>query len=178
MATMRRRALSAGVVAFALVGAVVYALHAAGKADGGGPLGVGTLLADINLGLELLLVLGLTWGMGLARSGNIEAHRVNQTIWVLVNGALVIFIMVSAMASFKIPNLKALTNVGNAITVLHAVFGVLTVAGGTWLVLQMNDVLPARWHVRWWKGLMRATLAGYWAVALLGIATYYYWYAA
>ena len=119
MATMRRRALSAGIVALALVGAVVYALHAAGKADGGGLLGTGPLLADINLGLELLLVLGLTWGMGLARSGNIEAHRVNQTIWVLVNGALVIFIMVSAMASFKIPNLKALTNVGNAITVLH-----------------------------------------------------------
>jgi hypothetical protein len=178
MATMRRRALSAGVVALALVGAVVYALHAAGKADGGGLLGVGTLLADINLGLELLLVLGLTWGMGLARSGNIEAHRVNQTIWVLVNAALVIFIMVSAMASFKIPNLKAMTNLGNAITVLHAIFGVLTVAGGTWLVLQMNDVLPARWHVRRWKGLMRATLVGYWAVALLGIATYYYWYAA
>ena len=82
-------------------------------------------------------------GAVLARSGSIEAHRVNQTIWVLVNGALVLFIMASAMASFKLPNLKALTDVGNAITVLHAIFGVLTVAGGGWLVLQMNDVLPA-----------------------------------
>ncbi|MEP7327878.1 MAG: hypothetical protein ABI777_01605 [Betaproteobacteria bacterium] len=175
---MHKRALTAGLVALLAVGAVIYALHAVGKADAGGVLGAGPLLADINLALELLLVLGLTWGMLLARSGNIEAHRVNQTVWVLVNGALVLFIMASAMASFKIPNLKALTDVGNAITVLHAIVGVLTVAGGTWLVLQMNDVLPAHWHVRWWKGLMRATLVGYWAVALLGIATYYYWYAA
>jgi hypothetical protein len=178
MPTMRRRALIAGVASLAVVGAVVYALHATGKAEGGGVLGTGPLIADINLALELLLVLGLTWGMTLARAGNIEAHRVNQTIWVLVNCALVLFIMLSAMMSFKIPNLKALTDIGNAITVLHAIFGVLTVAAGVWLVLQMNDVLPARWHVRWWKGLMRATLAGYWAVALLGIATYYYWYGA
>jgi len=178
MATMRARALTAGVAALLVVGAVIWALHASGKAEGGGVLGSGPLIADINLALELLLVLGLTWGMFLARSGNIEAHRINQTVWVLVNGALVLFIMASAMASFKIPDLKALTNIGNAITVLHAIFGVLTVAGGLWLVLQMNDVLPARWHVRWWKGLMRATLVGYWAVALLGIATYYYWYVA
>jgi hypothetical protein len=41
----------------------------------------------------------------------------------------------------------------------------------------MNNILPARWHVRRWKALMRATLAGYWAVALLGIATYRVWYA-
>lgn len=132
-----------------VVAVAVYALHARGLAEAGGLLGQGPLSADINLALALLLVLGLTWGMVLARSGNIEAHRVNQTVWVLVNIALVAFIMVSAMASFKIPNLKALTDVGNAITVLHAVFGVLTVVAGSWLVLQMNDVLPARWHVRW-----------------------------
>ena len=41
----------------------------------------------------------------------------------------------------------------------------------------MNDILPARWHIRGWKTLMRTTLAGYCAVALLGIATYLVWYA-
>lgn len=39
------------------------------------------------------------------------------------------------------------------------------------------DVLPESLHVHWWKGLMRSTLAGYWVVALLGLLTYYYWYA-
>jgi len=42
----------------------------------------------------------------------------------------------------------------------------------------MNDVLPPQWHVQRWKALMRITLAGYWTVAVLGIVTYYYWYAA
>jgi len=42
----------------------------------------------------------------------------------------------------------------------------------------MNDILPQRFHVRWWKNLMRLTLARYWTVALLGFATYYFWYVA
>ena len=47
--------------------------------------------------------------------------------------------------------------------------GLLTVVSALWLVLQMNDILPERWHVSWWKTLMRFTLAGYWAVSLLGM---------
>lgn len=175
---MNKRALAAGGAALFITAAVVGALRAAGKAEAGGFLGPGPLQSDINLVLEILLVLGLTFGMRLARQGNIEAHRVNQTIWVLVNTALVAFIMAGAMAGFKIASWKALADLGNALTVLHGIIGALTFVAGWWLVLQMNDVLPARFHVRWWKGLMRATLAGYWAVALLGIATYYYWYSA
>jgi hypothetical protein len=175
---MNKRALVVGGLALAVTAGVVLAIKASGKADAGGFLGPGPLLADVNLLLEILLVLGLTVGMRLARSGNIEAHRVNQTAWVLVNTALVAFIMASAMASFKIASLKALADVGNAITVLHGLVGTLTFISGLWLVLQMNDVLPPSWHVRRWKALMRVTLAGYWTVAVLGIVTYYYWYAA
>ena len=116
--------------------------------------------------------------MFLARSGNIDAHRVNQTAWVLVNAGLVLMIMASSIASFKIGSAKTLLNIGNAITVLHALAGIFTLLAGSWLVLQMNDLLPERFQVQRWKGLMWLTLAGYWAVALGGIATYYYWYAA
>lgn len=175
---MNRRALVAGGVAFALTAAGIGALHALGKAEAGGLLGFGPLQSDVNLALEIVLVLGLTWGMRVARAGDIDKHRVNQTVWVMVNTALVAFIMAGAMASFKVPSWKALADVGNALTVLHALAGTFTFAAGLWLVLQMNDVLPAALHVRRWKALMRATLAGYWAVALLGVATYYYWYAA
>ena len=175
---MNKRALVVGGLALAITAGVVLAIKASGKADAGGFLGPGPLLADVNLLLEILLVLGLTVGMRLAHSGNIEAHRVNQTAWVLVNTALVAFIMASAMASFKIASLKALADVGNAITVLHGLIGTLTFISGLWLVLQMNDVLPPSWHMRRWRVLMRITLAGYWTVAVLGIVTYYYWYAA
>jgi uncharacterized membrane protein YozB (DUF420 family) len=175
---MNKRALVVGGVALAVTAGIVAAIKTSGKADVGGFLGPGPLIADVNLVLEVLLVLGLTMGMRLARSGNIEAHRFNQTAWVLVNTALVAFIMVSAMASFKIPSFKALADPGNAITVLHGLAGTFTFLAGMWLVLQMNDIVPPQWHVKRWKALMRFTLAGYWVVAALGIVTYYYWYAA
>lgn len=174
---MRKAALFAGVVAMGIVAALVLALRASGKADGPGFLGLGTLQADINITLELLLVVGLTVGMMLARSGSIDAHRVNQTTWVLVNGALAALIMIPSIRTFKLAHASDLANSGNLIIVAHAAVGALTLLAGLWLVLQMNDMLPARWHVRGWKTLMRATLAGYWAVALLGIATYRVWYA-
>ena len=174
---MRKTALFAGVVMAATAAVVVLLLRAAGKADAPGFFGLGTRQADINITLELLLVAGLTFGMMLARRGSIDAHRVNQTMWVLVNAALVALIMIPSIRTFKLAHVSDLANAGNLIIAAHATVGALTLLSGLWLVLQMNDILPARWHVRRWKALMRATLAGYWAVALLGIATYRVWYA-
>lgn len=174
---MKAIALVSGGIIAAAAAALVLALRAARKADTAGFLGPATLLADINLLLQILLVLGLTFGMWLARRGRIEAHRVNQTIWVLVNAVLVGLIMFGSMASFKLARLSDLANAGNFIIVLHGVVGTLTLGAGLWLVLQMNDLVPQRWHVRGWKNLMRLTLAGYWVMALLGILTYRAWYA-
>jgi len=166
--------LAGGALAF-LAAAVFFALRAAGKASVGGFLGPGSLLADLNLTLEVLLVLGLTAGMLLARRGRIEAHRVNQTIWALINVALVAAAMVPSLKNAKVGKLGDLAHWSAALPWLHAALGSLTVAAAVWLVLQMNDILPARVHVSWWKTLMRLTLAGYWIVALLGIAIYYQW---
>jgi hypothetical protein len=174
---VKKTALFAGLVLAAAAAALVLALRAAGKADAPGFFGAGTLLADINILLELLLVGGLTFGMMLAKSGNIAAHRVNQSAWVMVNAALVALIMIPSIRTFKLAHLSDLGNSGNLIVVVHAAIGAATLLAGLWLVLQMNDILPARWHIRGWKTLMRATLAGYWAIALLGIATYRVWYA-
>ena len=174
---VKKTALFAGLVLAAAAAALVLALRAAGKADAPGFFGAGTLLADINILLELLLVGGITFGMMLAKSGNIAAHRVNQSAWVMVNAALVALIMIPSIRTFKLAHLSDLGNSGNLIVVVHAAIGAATLLAGLWLVLQMNDILPARWHIRGWKTLMRATLAGYWAIALLGIATYRVWYA-
>jgi hypothetical protein len=174
---VKKTALFAGLVLAAAAAALVLALRAAGKADAPGFFGAGTLLADVNIVLELLLVGGLTFGMMLAKSGNIAAHRVNQSAWVMVNAALVALIMIPSIRTFKLAHLSDLGNSGNLIVVVHAAIGAATLIAGLWLVLQMNDILPARWHIRGWKTLMRATLAGYWAIALLGIATYRVWYA-
>lgn len=174
---MKWRAILSGIALALATAAVMLTLQSTGKGSAPGFIGSGVLSADINIVLEVLLVLGLTVGALLARAGNIEAHRVNQTIWVLVNAVLVALLMVPSFRNVKVGNFAALKDTGTLITLLHGLIGALTLAGGLWLVLQMNDILPARWHIRWWKTLMRLTLAGYWAVALLGLATYHFWYA-
>jgi hypothetical protein len=95
----------------------------------------------------------------------------------MVNAVLVALIMVGSIRAFKLAHLSDLLNPGNFIIVAHAIVGTLTFVAGAWLVLQMNDILPPRFHVRNWKNMMRLTLAGYWIVAILGIATYRAWYA-
>ncbi|HZQ62124.1 MAG TPA: hypothetical protein VFC24_12285 [Casimicrobiaceae bacterium] len=156
---------------------MVLVLRQTGKSDAAGFFGAGPLLADLNIVFEVILVLGLTLGMFLARRGNIEAHRRNQTTWVLVNLVLVALVMVPSIRTFKFNGLADLRDPGNLATWLHAGIGTLTVIAGTWLVLQMHELLPAALRVQRWKTLMRATLAGYWIVALLGLATYRGWYA-
>ena len=174
---MKKAAQICGVVAAAATAALVIGLRSARKADVPGFFGPGTMLADVNVAFEVLLVIGLTFGMGLARRGRIEAHRTNQTIWVSVNAALVVLIMIGSIRTFKLAHWADLANAGNLIIVVHAVVGTLTFAAGLWLLLQMNDILPERMHLRGWKTMMRWTLIGYWTVALLGIATYRAWYA-
>ena len=69
---VKKTALIAGIVLAGAVAALVLALRAFGKADAPGFFGRGTLLADINITLELLLVTGLTFGMMLARRAAIS----------------------------------------------------------------------------------------------------------
>jgi hypothetical protein len=169
-------ALAAGAAVALGTLAVIVGLRAAGKGDAGGFLGPGSLLGDLNLTLEIALVMGLTAGMFLARRGRIEAHRINQTILTLANAALVAAVMLPSLRHAKLAGLAELAHWSAALPWLHAAIGTLTVLGALWLVLQMNDILPASWHIAGWKRLMRLTLAGYWAVALLGIAIYFQWY--
>jgi hypothetical protein len=173
---VRTIALAGGAALAFAVAAVMFWLRASGKAGSGGFIGPGSLLGDLNLCLEILLVLGLSAGFLLARRGRIEAHRVNQTAWTLINAALVASAMAPSLANAKLASLADLAHWPAALPWLHATIGGFTVIAALWLVLQMNDVLPAAWHVSWWKGLMRLTLAGFWAVALLGIAIYFKWY--
>ena len=143
-----------------------------------GFFGPGPLIADANLILEIFLVAGLSYGFLLARRGNIDAHQTNQTTWVILNIGLIALIMAGSMQDVKLANTADLADWRVGVTWLHAAVGTLTALAGLWVVLQMNDVLPPSLHVAGWKNLMRAALAGYWLTALLGFATYYFWYIA
>jgi CDGSH-type Zn-finger protein/uncharacterized membrane protein YozB (DUF420 family) len=173
---VRRFSLLFGSVLIAGAAAAILALEASGRWTAPGFLGPGGLVPDLNLVLQLLLVAGLTFGYWLAKRGNIAAHRRNQTIWVLLNAVLIALIVARGMENVALESVSDLAPVHHWVPWLHAALGAATAGAGLWLVLQMNGLLPRRLHVRGWKTLMRATLAGYWLVALLGLAVYYLWF--
>jgi CDGSH-type Zn-finger protein/uncharacterized membrane protein YozB (DUF420 family) len=173
---VRKFSLVFGALLVAGTAAAVVAIEAADKWSASGFLGPGGLMPDLNLVLEILLVTGLTFGALLARRGNIAAHRYNQTVWVLLNTVLVALIMARSLENVAFDAASDLAQPLILVPWVHALLGGATVVAGLWLVLQMNGFLPKSLHVRGWKALMRATLAGYWLVAALGLAIYFLWF--
>ncbi|HUL92803.1 MAG TPA: hypothetical protein VLV56_10685 [Burkholderiales bacterium] len=174
----RRSAIVTAAVMVAGSLAWIAGIWISGLEGSRGFFGPGPLIADANLILEIFLVAGVSYGFLLARRGNIEAHQLNQTTWVTLNLGLVALVMAGAMQDVKIARAADLADWRIGVTWMHAAAGTLTAFAGLWIVLQMNNVLPPGLHVRWWRNLMRAALAGYWLTALLGFLTYYFWYIA
>jgi len=178
MPSSRRPAIATAVVMVAGALAWIGGIWASGLEGTRGFFGPGPLIADANLILEVFLVAGVSYGFALARRGNINAHQINQTTWVALNLGLIVLVMAGSMQDVRIAKTADLADFRIGVTWLHAAAGTLTACAGLWIVLQMNGVLPAALHVRAWKALMRAVLAGYWLTALLGLLTYYFWYIA
>jgi hypothetical protein len=174
----RRSAIVTAAIMVAGSLAWIAGIWLSGLEGAKGFFGLGPLIADANLILEVFLVAGISYGFLLARRGNIDAHQVNQTTWVALNLGLIALVMAGSMQDVKIASGSDLADWRIAVTWLHAAVGTLTAASGLWIVLQMNGVLPERLHVSWWKNLMRAAFAGYWLTALLGLLTYWFWYVA
>lgn len=174
----RRPAIATAAVMVAGSLAWVGGIWLSGFARASGFFGAGPLIADANLVLEVFLVAGITYGFMLARRGNIDAHQINQTTWVALNVGLIALVMAGSMQDVRIAKTVDLADWRVGVTWLHAAVGTLTALAGVWIALQMNNVLPRSLHVRWWKSLMRAALAGYWLNASLGLLTYYFWYLA
>jgi hypothetical protein len=172
----KRQAIVTAAVMVAGALAWITGIWASGLGGTHGFFGPGPLIADANLILEIFLVAGVTYGFVLARRGNIDAHQINQTTWVALNLGLIALVMGGSMQDVRIGAGADLADWRIGVTWLHAAVGSLTAAAGLWIVLQMNNLLPAGLRVAAWKNLMRAALAGYWLTALLGLVTYYFWY--
>jgi uncharacterized membrane protein YozB (DUF420 family) len=135
------------------------------------------LFSDVNLIAQLVLLIGLSAGAVFARRGNISTHQYNQTTWVLINIILTIFIMILSFSENILPGIPAnLLQVQAAISTIHASLGLVTILCGVYLLLRMNQLIPKKYRIKWWKNLMRITLGLYWLVGLLGLVTYYIWY--
>jgi hypothetical protein len=174
----KRSAIVTAAIMIAGALAWIAGISLSGLEGSRGFFGTGPLIADANLILEVILVAGITYGYLLARRGNIDAHQINQTTWVILNIGLIVLVMAGSMQDVKIAKTADLADWRIGVTWLHASVGALTALAGLWIVLQMNDVLPRGLHVGAWRNLMRAAFAGYWLTGLLGCATYYFWYIA
>src|SRR5258706_119756 len=155
----RRSAIITAAVMIAGSLAWIGGISLSGLEGSRGFFGAGPLIADANLILEVFLVAGITYGFLLARRGNIDAHQINQTTWVVLNIGLIVLVMAGSMQDVKIAKATAFADLRIAVTWLHAALGTLTALSGLWVVLQMSNVPPRGLHVRAGNGLFTMLFA-------------------
>jgi uncharacterized membrane protein YozB (DUF420 family) len=143
-----------------------------------GLLGTGAgLKADLNLLVQLSMGVALLAGMALARRRRYRAHAICQASVMVLNLIMIACIM---LPSFRWGVLPALPReIGKPyyyVAVLHAGLGTLAEVVGLYIVLRAGtDWLPERLRFENYKLWMRAELALWWSVLVLGAATYYIW---
>lgn len=134
---------------------------------------VGTrLAADIDLGAELLILLGLWVGAYLAHTHRFRAHGLVQTTLVLTNLVFIVFVMLPSFNTYIIAG-QTTTGPVARLMLLHGALGLLAQLSALYLVVRMRTtLLPPRWRVRQIKRPMRAVLLLWTAVVLIGVGVY------
>jgi len=131
-----------------------------------------TLVVEIGMGLALLA------GMVLARRRRYRAHAWCQSTVVLLNQAAIALTMArSFRRSFAPPIPAVFGHSYYAFAALHAALGTGAELLGLYiLVVAGTGMLPPRLRFTRYKPWMRAALALWWLVLLLGVGTYVRWY--
>ena len=146
--------------------------------DAAGFLGTGARFgSDLNLIVQLLMGLALLLGMVLARRGFYRAHGICQASVVLLNLILIAVIMLPPFARDIVPGLpQRLSQAYYLLPTVHAILGSAAQLLGLYIILRAGtDWLPESLRFQNYKLWMRTTLALWWSVILLGVATYYVW---
>lgn len=145
---------------------------------GSGILGTrATLVADINLILQIVILMMLTIGAFQARRGRLDAHHRLMTAAVIINGVAIIAIMNPSffrVLPFALRNPGA---PGPTVMWPHVAVGALAELMGAYVVIRLN-LDPSRisrlGNLKW---IMVITFL-LWIVALaVGITVYYVWHA-
>lgn len=135
--------------------------------------------ATINLVLELIILLGLYIGFYYARKKRFRPHHANiQTTMVLLNLVLILTIMVPAFYNFVILG-GTTTGIVGTLMIVHAILGAIAEGVALYLITgERTQIIPKPYRVKNIKPVMRATLALWTIVVILGIGIYYYRYLA
>jgi hypothetical protein len=134
--------------------------------------------ANLVLLLELLMGIGLLAGALLARLKRFTQHAWCQSVVVLVNLLLIVFMMLPSFHAHVAPRIPLkLGKAYYALATAHAALGTLAEGGGLYILLAVGtSLLPARLRIRNYKLWMRTVLVLWWMVLLFGVATYARWY--
>lgn len=134
--------------------------------------------ANVVLVLEIAMGVGLLVGARLARKGRFRQHAWCQSIIVLLNFAVVAVMMIPSFRVHVLPRVPAkLGKAYYAFATTHGALGTVTELAGLYILLSAGTtVLPEQLRITKYKVWMRSVLVLWWAVLLLGIATYTRWY--
>ena len=134
--------------------------------------------ANLTLLLEIAMGVGLLIGAWLARLRHFRAHAWCQSVIVLLNLAMIVFIMIPSFRVHVSPKIPL--KLGKAYYTLataHAALGTITEIAGLYILLAAGtSFLPEKFRITNYKLWMRAVLILWWVVLLLGFATYARWY--
>jgi len=146
-----------------------------------GFLGTGaTFTADLNLIVQLAMGAALVTGMFLARRKNYRLHARCQASVVLLNLLMIGLIMAPQFHKQVEPNLRLVTSDRYyTLPFIHAALGTVAEVLGLYVILVAGtEMIPKSLRFDNYKPWMRTTLALWWTVIGLGVATYVVWYAA
>jgi len=134
--------------------------------------------ADLVLLLEIGIGVGLLVGAWLARIGRIRQHAWCQSVMVLMNLAVIALMMAPSFRVHVFPRIPAkLGKPYYALATVHAALGSITEIAALYVLLAAGTrILPDKFRITKYRMWMRTVLVLWWAVLLLGFATYTRWY--
>ncbi len=132
----------------------------------------------MTLLLEIVMGVGLLIGALLARLRRFRQHAWCQSVIVLINLALIVLTMIPSFRAHVSPKIPLkLGKAYYALATAHAALGTITEIAGLYILLAAGtSVLPEKFRITKYKLWMRTVLMLWWAVLLLGLATYARWY--
>jgi uncharacterized membrane protein YozB (DUF420 family) len=135
--------------------------------------------SDLNLTIQIAMGVALISGALLARARHFVAHGICQTVVLVLNLVMICLLMWPSFHSNVLPRLpKRLGKRFYAVATIHGFLGVLVEILGLYIVLVAGTkILPESWRFKRWKLWMRVELALWWVVLMMGMATYWVWYA-
>ena len=134
--------------------------------------------ADVVLLVEIVMGVALLVGAVFARLHRFRLHAWCQSLVVLLNLGVIIFVMLPAFREQVVPKLPSkLTKPYYALATVHATVGTVAEIAGLFVLLSAGTkLIPPRFRMKNYKLWMRGTLALWWLSLLLGSTTYAVWY--